>query len=265
MLREFLLSEASGKMLQCCIPAAGRANPSVSPETLSPGHLSPPPLESRIAEQPLQRIGRWPDPWQPPDWAHAHSDGTFGNRFDDPQAYYRVIYTSSRRLGCFLETLARFRPDLTLLAEFAQIEGEDDFTPLGSVPASWLAERLIGTAQAEGHYADIYAPGWIALLRRELASTAVALGLSEIDAATLQAGRPRQLTQEASLVVFRHGLDGVFYRSRYGHSIENWAIFEPFPLRNASADGIVIHDPDLQSALRIHGLTMTASPVPTGS
>ena len=24
---------------------------------------------------------------------------------------------------------------------------------------------------------------------------------------------------------------GVFYRSRYGHSFENWAIFEPFPLR----------------------------------
>jgi RES domain len=250
-------------MLQCCILAAGRPYPSVSPEPLSPGHPSPAPLESRIAEQPLHRIGRWPDPWQPPDWAHAHTDGTFGNRFDDPQAYYRVIYASSRRLGCFLETLARFRPDLTLLAEFAQIEGEDDFMPLGTVPASWLAERLIGTAQAEGQYADIYAPGWIALLRRELASTAVALGLSEIDAATLQAGRPRQLTQEASLVVFRHGLDGVFYRSRYGHSIENWAIFEPFPLRNASAAGIVINDPDLQAALRIHGLTMTEAPIPT--
>src|SRR5262249_1527819 len=121
---EFPLSKASGKVLQCCIPAAGRPNPSVSRE-LSPGPPSPEtaPLESRIAEQPLHRIGRWPDPWQPPDWAHAHLDGTFGNRFDDPQAYYRVIYTSSQRLGCFLETLARFRPDLTLLAEFAEIEG----------------------------------------------------------------------------------------------------------------------------------------------
>jgi hypothetical protein len=211
----------------------------------------------RIPNLPLHRIGRWPDPWLPPDWAHAHSDGTFGNRFDDPQAYYRVIYSSSQRLGCFLETLARFRPDLTLLADLAEIEGEDDFTPLATVPASWLVARLIGTANTEGEYADVYAPGWISLLRRELASTAVALGLYEIDAATLQAGRPRQLTQEASLVVFRHGLDGIFYSSRYGHSIENWAIFEPFPLRNTSATAIAAEDPDLQSALRLHGLTMT--------
>jgi hypothetical protein len=238
--------------------------PRLSPDPLipQPGIAGPAPLgsaslELRIPKEPLHRIGRWPDPWQPPDWAHAHSDGTFGNRFDDPQAYYRVIYTSSQRLGCFLETLARFRPDLTLLADLAEIEGEDDFTPLATVPASWLVARLIGTAQTEGEYADIYAPGWVALLRRELASTAVALGLSEIDAATLQAGRPRQLTQEASLVVFRHGLDGIFYRSRYGHTIENWAIFEPFPLRNNSASAIVAGDPDLQAALRLHGLTMT--------
>ena len=236
----------------------------MSPEPLSFGPAqSSASLESRTTGQPLHRIGRWPDPWQPPDWAHAHLDGTFGNRFDDPQAYYRVIYTSSQRLGCFLETLARFRPDLTLLAEFAEIEGDDDFTPLATVPASWLIARLIGTAQADGQYADIYAPAWIALLRRELASIAIALGLSELDAATLQAGRPRQLTQEASLVVFRHGLDGIFYRSRYGHSIENWAIFEPFPLSNMSATGIVADDRDLQSALRIHGLTMTETTHPS--
>ncbi len=235
----------------------------MSPEPLSFGPAqSSASLESRTAGHPLHRIGRWPDPWQPPDWAHAHLDGTFGNRFDDPQAYYRVIYTSSQRLGCFLETLARFRPDLTLLAEFAEIEGDDDFTPLATIPASWLIARLIGTAQADGQYADIYAPEWIALLRRELASTVISLGLSELDAATLQAGRPRQLTQEASLVVFRHGLDGIFYRSRYGHSIENWAIFEPFPLSNMSATAIVAEDPDLQTALRLHGLTMTGATYP---
>jgi hypothetical protein len=142
------------------------------------------------------------------------------------------------------------------MAEFAEIEGENDFTPLATVPASWLVGRLIGSAQIQGEYADIYAAGWVSLLRRELASMAVALGLSEIDTATLQAGRPRQLTQQASLIVFRHGLDGICYRSRYGHSIENWAIFEPFPLRNTSAAAIAADDPDLHSALQLHGLTM---------
>jgi hypothetical protein len=213
-------------------------------------------LESRIPENHIHRIGRRPDPWRPPDWAHAHFDGTFGNRFDDPQAYYRVIYTSSQRLGCFLETLARFRADLTLLAEFAEIDGEDDFTPLATIPASWLPGRLMGTAEATGQYADIYAAQWIAHLRHELASTALSLGLADIDVATLQSGTPRQLSQAASLVVFRGGFDGVFYRSRYGHSIENWALFEPFPLRNTSAAAITANDPDFRAALVIHGLTM---------
>lgn len=55
----------------------------------------------------IYRLGRKPDPWAPPDWASAGPDGTFGNRFDDPDATYRVLYASSQRLGCFVETLAR--------------------------------------------------------------------------------------------------------------------------------------------------------------
>ena len=33
---------------------------------------------------PVYRVGRSPDPWAWPDWAYA-TDGTFGNRWDDPQ------------------------------------------------------------------------------------------------------------------------------------------------------------------------------------
>src|SRR5260370_35420693 len=83
------------------------------------------------------RVGRRPNPWQPPDWSLAGSDGTFGNRFDDPDGTYRVLYASSQRLGCYLETLARFRVDLTLYAELSEIRGEDAFTPLGRVPLAW--------------------------------------------------------------------------------------------------------------------------------
>ena len=82
----------------------------------------------------IYRLGRKPDPWAAPDWASAGPDGTFGNRFDDPDATYRVLYASSQRLGCFVETLARFRIDPTLLSELAQIEGADDYCPLGEVP-----------------------------------------------------------------------------------------------------------------------------------
>jgi len=68
----------------------------------------------------------------------AGPDGTFGNRFDDPGATYRVLYASSQRLGCFLETLARFRIDLKLAAELAEIQGDADHLPQGEVPVEWL-------------------------------------------------------------------------------------------------------------------------------
>jgi hypothetical protein len=89
--------------------------------------------DSTAAPGVIYRLGRKPDPWAPPDWASAGSDGTFGNRFDDPNATYRVLYASSQRLGCFVETLARFRIDPTLRAELAQIEGADDYRPLGNL------------------------------------------------------------------------------------------------------------------------------------
>ena len=101
----------------------------------------------------IYRLGRVPDPWAVPDWASAGPDGTFGNRFDDPDATYRVLYASSQRLGCFLETLARFRLDPKLAAELAAIEGENDYFPLGEVPVEWLQKRILGIATAGGECA----------------------------------------------------------------------------------------------------------------
>ena len=119
-------------------------------------------LETKVPPQPIYRIGRQPDAWQAPDWSRAsRSDGTFGNRFDDPESYYRVLYASSQEVSCFIETLARFRPDLTLLAELKAIEGEDDFLPLGGVPPDWCANRVLGTASAEGNYAEVCGGEWI--------------------------------------------------------------------------------------------------------
>ena len=53
-------------------------------------------LEGKTPPETIYRIGRKPDPWQPPDWSRANPDGTFGNRFDDPEGYYRVLYAASR-------------------------------------------------------------------------------------------------------------------------------------------------------------------------
>jgi RES domain len=137
-------------------------------------------LESRRPAGPLFRVGRDDNAWAVPDWAYAKEDRTFGNRFDDPMGVYRVLYASSQRLGCFIETLARFRVDVSFVADLALMEnGEDDFTAFGTVRRAWLKGRCIGSANVEGEFADIYALEWVSHLRVELAGIAVKLGMEE--------------------------------------------------------------------------------------
>ena len=165
-----------------------------------------------------------------------------------------MLYASARPLGCYLETLARFRVDPTLYAGLSQIEGDNDFFPLGQVPVAWTATRLLGRAEHQGGYADLYASEWIGLLRRELAGHIVRVGIGGLDASTLQRSTPRALTQQASRLAFRLGFDGIYYRSKYGHDIVNWALFEPFNLSLRSAAAIDLADGELQHALAIHHL-----------
>jgi hypothetical protein len=213
-------------------------------------------LESKRPSGPLFRVSRANDAWAVPDWAYA-KDGTFGNRFDDPKGLYRVLYASSQRLGCFVETLARFRVDVSCLADLALMEnGDDDFTAAGTVPRAWIEGRAIGTADVSGNYADIYALNWVSFLRTALAGTAVELGITEIDLSTLERAEPRILTQQASRIAFEHEYVGIYYHSRYGHSIENWAIFEPFSIANQQSKKVDESDPELLEALRILSLVL---------
>lgn len=126
-----------------------------------------------------------------------------------------MLYASSQRLGCYLETLARFRVDLTLYAELSEIDGEDDFTPLGHVPLAWAKPRMLGSAEHDGKYADLYGSDWIGLLRRGLGPDCLELGITELDASVLQGSTARALTQRASLIVFRNAFDGIYYRSKF--------------------------------------------------
>lgn len=200
----------------------------------------------------IYRLARRPDPWAPLDWAWAEADGTFGNRYDDPESRYRVLYASSQRLGCFLETLARFRPDPTLLSELNQIAGENDFFPLGRVPAQWFAERLLGVAGFWGNYADVCATEWISRLRIKFGPRLLAeFGITDVDQSILQASSPRKLTQFVSRFIYNAGFDGIRYPSKHGHDIENWALFEPFKIEVKRSNPIALDDPDLNSALKL--------------
>jgi RES domain-containing protein len=217
-------------------------------------------LASVEPDGPLYRLGRDPDPWVWPDWSYAAPDGTFGNRYDDPHGSYRVLYASSQRLGAFLETLARFRPDLEVLAELERIEGDDE--PLAGVPRTWLEGRLIGEATVEGRFVDVGDSASLATLRAALAASAIHHGLDEIDAATIRLRAPRAFTQQVSRFVYEQGsFAGILYRSRLGDDVLNWAVFESapdghVPLVATTSAAIAADDADLRAALELLGLTL---------
>jgi len=176
---------------------------------------------------------------------------------------HRVLYASSQRLGCFIETLAPFRVDVSFVADLALMEnGEEDFTAFGPVRKAWIKGRCIGGANVEGEYAAIYALAWVSHLRLALARTAVKLRMEDIDLSSLERAESRLLTQPAGRIAFERGYEGVFYHSRYGHSIENWAVFEDwtlsdrFPIRQPNSRKVGEDDPDLLEALRILGLVI---------
>src|SRR5229473_1766956 len=79
-------------------------------------------------------------------------------------------------------------------------------------------------------------------------------GIDDIDASALQKTAPRILTQLASRIVFYAGFSGIYYLSKYGHDIENWALFEPFQITVRDPETVPVEDRDLQLALRLHSL-----------
>lgn len=220
---------------------------------------SPPPT--------VYRVGRSPDPWAWPDWRFSLDDDTFGNRYDDPQGRYRVLYACSQRLGAFVEVLARFRPDPTVVAELAVIDGDDDTVPAGTVHRSWLRRRRLGAAHVRGTFADVGHSRSIAALHQALAPVLADYGLDELDAAAIRLAAPRAFTQRVSRYLYdlttddgRRRFDGIRYQSRLGDDFTNWAIYEPAdldPLTTLDNGTIPSTDPDLTQALHLHGLTLT--------
>ncbi len=142
------------------------------------------------------------------------------------------------------------------MADLEAIEGEDDFVPLGTLPRDWVDARTMGSAEIDGVFADIYGVAWVSRLRRTLAGEALRLGMKDIDLSSLERAEPRRLTQLASREAYLLSFAGVFYRSQYGQTLENWAIFEPFPLEHATSTEFSTDDPDLLEGLRLHGIQL---------
>jgi hypothetical protein len=211
----------------------------------------------------VYRLGRRPDPWAWPDWAYAEADGTFGNRYDDPQGIYRVLYASTQRVATFVECLAYYRADIELVAELQAIVGDerDEEPPApGAVPADWVEQRCVGRAELVGDYADVGHHESLAELRTSLAARVVHHGLHDLDAAALRLSAPRAFTQDVSRYVFGQTADGerrwngLAYLSKHGDDLQNWAIFEPAHPEVIDVTEFNRDDADLAAALALHGL-----------
>lgn len=146
----------------------------------------------------VYRIGYRPDPFAWTPWQYA-TEGRFRGRWDDNDGRFRTLYVADRLLGCLVEVLADFRPDLIVLAALQDIDNDDDVdyptAPGGTVPVSWLHPRTAGQALLSGGFVDVSAARTVAVLRDLFAAEAAALGLPDLDAAALKLRAPRNLTQ----------------------------------------------------------------------
>ncbi len=214
----------------------------------------------------LYRIARAPDPWAPPNWAYVGDDGTFGNRFDDFDGYFRVLYAASSPLACFMETLARYRTPLdleSLKAAFDQIENAPgEQPPFGKVPMTWLRTRMLGQAISKRkRFADVYRAEWLAYLRRHLEPGLMAKRVGatqDFDLAVLMS-QDRKLTQQVATIAYQLDFDGIYYQSRHGSNLGNWALFEPFELDSVQSVSVTADDTSFQAALRLLNLKLDPS------
>lgn len=188
---------------------------------------------------------RGSDPFAPPPWGLALDDGTFGNRYDGPSVDgrppYRVVYCATTAQGAFGETLARFRPSLTLLARLRDISDDDShgldsgLGRQGLIPKDWRARRVIAHAHVrvrhDPSYVDLATQPSLQVLRTRLAPVATRLGLPNVDLSTLT-GWNRGFTQACSRFIYDQiddkgypAFTGIRYLSRLGSSWECWAFF----------------------------------------
>lgn len=163
-----------------------------------------------------------------------------------------MLYGCTQRVGCFVETLARFRPDPLVVHALSTIAGPDEGRPSGTLDPTWLANRAVGRAEVGGDFVAIGESTSLAYLNREYPWIAAEFGLPELDGASIRRAEPRALTQRLGRQLYNLSAGsgprfaGISYLSRLGDDLTNWAIFE----QAATIDPVLVErispsDPDL--------------------
>ena len=171
------------------------------------------------------------------------------------------LYCATSRVAAFGETIARFRPDLELLAKLEEIEDDEPISPElqgGVVPEEWRLSRRLGATRLDEslRFVDVDTAQTLQVLRSVLASVATSLGVSDIDLGAI-AGPNRRLTQEVARYIYEQRdptgeplYAGIRYLSRLNPEWELWAIFAD-RIEHSPRDvteSIRADDPDLLKA-----------------
>jgi hypothetical protein len=184
------------------------------------------------------RIGYAPNPWVWTDWKFANTDGRFDGRWDDPEGQYRTLYVGDSAVACFIEVLAKFRPDPAVTAELNAIESDEvdeiafPTLPSGRVSTDWVDNRRIGSAELKGSYVRVTTAETVAALWPAWVSQAHRVGLTDFDTSALKDSGPRALTQAISRYLYETTIaggpaySGVEFTSRHGDDLRLWAIYE---------------------------------------
>lgn len=207
----------------------------------------------------LYRIGRAPDPFRfPADTTTKNS----GNRFDDPEGRFWVLYAAEQRLACFVETLARFRVSVELLIQLDDLPDGDvanDVPYSGIVPDDWHLKRVMASFHptADQRWLDLRVLAVRERVRRALASTLTRLSHTDFDLGDALS-RDRVLTQQIARWAHEQDFGGIIYPSRFDAAYSCWAIFEGSYIEHESIRAIRRDDADMLEAARLLRLSWRA-------
>jgi hypothetical protein len=193
-----------------------------------------------------------------------------GNRWDDPDGLFKTLYCASSPEAAFGETIARYREAPGLLdriSAFLTSEPDPayDFELIpGSVPDDYFQSRYIGhiSVDQDARFVDLDHPHTHTASRPALKRLLTRFEVSKIDRGTFL-NPDRRITQtiaqhywQLSLRPDHQNWRGLRYVSRLAHDWECWAVWQPSPLRQLTANVKVVtrNNPALISAAERLGI-----------
>jgi hypothetical protein len=133
-----------------------------------------------------------------------------------------------------------------------QIRGSDEELLRAEIPIEWLESRSIGRLRVHTSqsWLDLRDLETRQMVRTELASVLVQLGLPDLDVGTAR-GPSRRLTQEIARWAYAHEYSGIIHTSRLADTLDCWAIFDRAQfVQLGIAEDVRADNPDLIAAAR---------------